>query len=733
MSPPEYSATDLAKSLRLLGDQLLNMQSRKSVGLAFSMFAHAVCPEHVTCVVLAPDRVHDTRDKIGHVMTGSDPAPVHLQAWVERAASKARRDRRYRVRPPKGVRDSAFHQVLHVGQNVHGLVTIEGAQLAEVVNDAMSCACAYIGVVLEAAKQGQDALLLREALSQSAEAVSFYDDKSGILFTNPAYHKIFPHYPPADQLIGFDHIELYRRDLAAGVIDDPVALADPEAYVADRARRATTLVDISKETQAIAGRTYLYTRTRSKSGATLSRRTDITDMKASETALKQTEQRLRSIAYTDALTGLRNRAFVNEHLIEAAPTNGAADFSIMLMDLDGFKAVNDTHGHGVGDGLLRQIAAALTEALPEAMVLSRLGGDEFLLAVSQTPDCVIVAERMIAAALGPHLVLDHKLSLGASVGIAQMESGLTVSDLIGRADLAMYKAKRSAQTSICVFCMDMQDQARERLQLVEDLRGAAGRGELEAWYQPQFALKDAGERLVGFEALVRWRHPARGLLAPSIFVPLAEEHGLIEEIGLCVMRMACVETARWGPDLCIAVNVSPLQLRDVTFPLKVAAILMDCGIDPGRVDIEITETALLGDISTTNVALAQLRALGIGIALDDFGTGYSSLSHLAAFPIDKLKIDRSFVRHINKPDTREAIICKAMIQFAHSVGIPVVAEGVETVEQLAGLRAEGCQRVQGYLLGRPMPAEDAAALAQVHTHGELATAALCGPSTSLTG
>ncbi|MGL4441255.1 MAG: putative bifunctional diguanylate cyclase/phosphodiesterase [Bosea sp. (in: a-proteobacteria)] len=626
--------------------------------------------------------------------------------------------------------------MLHVGQNVHGLVKIEGAPLAEVVSDAMVSACAYIGVVLEAAKQRQDAMLLREALSQSAEAVSFYDDKRGILFTNPAYHKIFPHYPPAEELIGFDHIELYRRDLAAGVIDDPVALADPEAYIADRERRAATLADMSQETQSIAGRTYLYTRTRSKLGATLSRRADITDIKASETALKQTEQRLRLIAFTDALTGLRNRAFVNEHLIESAPTNGAADFSVMLMDLDGFKSVNDTHGHGVGDGLLRQIATALTEALPEAMVLSRLGGDEFLVAVTQTPDnlvCVSVAERMIAAALGPHQVLNHKLSLGASVGIARMEPGLTVSDLIGRADLAMYRAKRSAQTNICVFCMDMQDQARERLQLVEDLRGAAGRGELEVWYQPQFALMDAGERLVGFEALVRWRHPIRGLLAPNIFVPLAEEHGLIGEIGLCVMRLACADTARWSSDLCIAVNVSPLQLRDATFALKVAAILMDCGLDPCRVDIEITETALLGDISSTKVALAQLRTLGVGIALDDFGTGYSSLSNLAAFPIDKLKIDRSFVSHVDEPQTREAIICKAMIQFAHSIGIPVVAEGVETPEQLVGLRAEGCQRVQGYLLGRPMPAEDAAALAQAHTHGGLAIVAFPGLSMAISG
>ncbi|HEU5016707.1 MAG TPA: EAL domain-containing protein [Pseudolabrys sp.] len=416
------------------------------------------------------------------------------------------------------------------------------------------------------------------------------------------------------------------------------------------------------------------------------------------------EQRIARMAHYDSLTDLPNRATFNE-AIEAAINKAAQNdeaFAVLSLDLDGFKDANDTYGHAIGDALLREVSRRLNAAADGAF-LARIGGDEFSLIVTgrhQPATATAVAERLLTA-LGDEISIeDRRISIGATIGGAVYpRDGADIQTLMINADIALYRAKAAVRGRLLFFESGMGDELHERRALQADLRMAMERGELSLHYQPQKTV--AGEA-VGFEALLRWRCPKRGLVSPAAFIPIAEESGLIVAIDHWVLREACREAASWPEPLTVAVNISPMQFRTGDFPAFVHALLIESGLAPSRLELEITEGVLIDDLSRAIATLSRLKALGVRVALDDFGTGYSSLSYLHAFSFDKIKIDRSFIGDIENNRHSMAIV-RAVIDLGHSLNIPILAEGVETTEQHAILLRTGCDEVQGYLTGRPLP------------------------------
>ena len=404
---------------------------------------------------------------------------------------------------------------------------------------------------------------------------------------------------------------------------------------------------------------------------------------------------------TDALTGLVDRSAFRARL-EAALADwnpGTPGPAVLMVDLDRFKAVNDALGHPAGDALLRNAAKRLRGAVRGGDLAARLGGDEFavLLAAPVTPEVAAkVATRLVDLLARPYIVSGQAANVGASVGLAFAEGDCTTVDaLIGRADMAMYQAKADGRGRVGFFSPALQEQAELRRQTEQDLRAALPLGQLELFYQPQYDL-ELGQ-LSGFEALLRWRHPLRGLVPPDDFIPLAEEIRLISGLGEWVLRTACAEAAKWPDEMTVAVNVAAQQFESGRLVGIVEAALKGAGLPGSRLELEITESALLNDPGGLVTAqLVALKAMGVAISLDDFGTGYSSLSQLRSFPFDRVKIDRSFVNDV--------AVVRAIAAMGSSMGIRTTAEGVETALQLDNLRREGCHEVQGYLLGRPLPA-----------------------------
>ncbi len=391
-----------------------------------------------------------------------------------------------------------------------------------------------------------------------------------------------------------------------------------------------------------------------------------------------------------------------------------------MLDLDRFKAVNDTLGHPVGDALLRKVAERLRNAARRDDVIARLGGDEFaILQVGQVgADQPLAAEALanrLVDLVGRTYVLDGQmLNVGVSVGIALFpDDGRLPDDLLKHADLALYRAKADGRGTYRFFepAMNAAVQARRSLEI--DLRRALALKQFTLVFQPQIRL-ETGE-VSGFEALLRWHHPERGLISPATFIPLAEEIGVIVGIGEWALRTACREAARWAQPASIAVNLSPIQFRGGKLVETVTLVLAQTGLDPARLELEITEGALLDDTDGVLTVLNGLRRLGVRISMDDFGTGYSSLSYLQKFPFDKIKIDQSFVRGMAGSAECGAIV-RAIARLGASLGMRTTAEGVETADQLDAIRAEGCTEVQGYLTGRPMPASEAFALLGAGAH-----------------
>ncbi|MCJ2016929.1 EAL domain-containing protein [Methylobacterium sp. E-065] len=423
----------------------------------------------------------------------------------------------------------------------------------------------------------------------------------------------------------------------------------------------------------------------------------------------QTESKMRALAYSDTLTDLPNRARFHDLLARHAATCGSDGraFAVLVLDLDRFKLVNDTLGHGIGDALLRKTARRLTAALGPRDVVARLGGDEFAVLQVGTagPEGVeTLAARIIELVGRPFLIDGQLVTVGASVGAALAPTdGTEPGALLRNADLALYKAKADGKGTFRRFDPALDARVRARRSLEADLRRAIAVQEFELHYQP---LVDARSgRITAAEALVRWRHPERGLVSPADFIPLAEETGLIGPLGQWVLRTACAQAVRWPSHIRVAVNLSPVQFRDLRLAETVKAALTASGLATKRLELEITEGVLLADEERTLATLTRLRAAGVGISMDDFGTGYSSLSYLRRFPFDTIKIDQSFVRQL-PGDPESAAIVRAIITMGTCLGMTITVEGVETAEQFAFSAASGCDQVQGYHVSRPLPAAD---------------------------
>lgn len=424
----------------------------------------------------------------------------------------------------------------------------------------------------------------------------------------------------------------------------------------------------------------------------------LTDRKLAASELAAAEH-AASLARHDALTGLPNRRHLHEtldtYLVEGR------HFALVAVDLDRFKPINDLYGHAVGDELLVKVARLLQEEAGEGGYVARIGGDEFILALPFEAEEVLVGQltSVVARFDGPQKLARHEASVGATLGAAIAPAdGQDADLLLRRADVALYRAKSEGRGRFAFFELGMDARAHERAALEHDLRIAIRNDEIVPHFQPLVRLEDGA--ITAYEVLARWPHPGRGVVGPEQFIPVALEIGLIGELTFNVLRRACRESVAWAGAPAISLNIAPLQLLDPTLPQKLLKILAECGFPPGRLEIEITEDALVADLEAARALLTSLKNVGVKISLDDFGTGYSSLRHLRELPFDHLKIDRSFVTNMSESDEALSIV-KTIVQLAKNLGLGVTAEGIETAAQAQELQSLGCERGQGFHLGRP--------------------------------
>ncbi len=421
-------------------------------------------------------------------------------------------------------------------------------------------------------------------------------------------------------------------------------------------------------------------------------------------ARKEAERTIEHLAHHDALTDLPNRAFFDRRLAQtlAAASARGEELAILCLDLDRFKAVNDIFGHGEGDRILRKVADILRAAAGEQDTIARLGGDEFAIIQvggRQPQAARLVTDRILALFAAEMDTNRDPTAVGVSIGAALYPTdGQTADQLRNNADTALYRAKQSGKGIACFFDREMDEAVRTRRQIENDLRHAVLRRQFFLEYQPMVEVQS--DRIIGYEALLRWSHPQRGLIGPDVFIPIAEESGSIIQIGEWVLEQACTEAAKWSEPLPISVNISPVQFLLPNLFDQVASILRRTGLDPWRLELEITEAALMHNREDVLAVLVRLRILGVRIVMDDFGTGHSSLSNLQTFPFDKLKIDCSFTAALEKDPSAQAIV-RAIIALGHSLKLAVVTEGVETERQRQILAEEGCLQIQGFLSGRP--------------------------------
>jgi diguanylate cyclase (GGDEF)-like protein len=421
------------------------------------------------------------------------------------------------------------------------------------------------------------------------------------------------------------------------------------------------------------------------------------------TARNEAEQHIHFLAHHDALTSVANRSFFNERLDQelAAAAQRGQQVAVLCLDLDRFKQINDFYGHAAGDKVLKTVAKRIKSVLTGGQMVARLGGDEFAImmpALESPAAAGALAERVLSLLAAQDESADMD-AINTSIGIAiYPQNASDRHTLLSHADTALYRAKAEGRNTWRSFEATMGAEARDRRLLEHDLRHAVARDELHVVYQPQIDIKTGAA--VGMEALLRWRHPVRGQVSPGLFIPVAEETGSILQIGEWVLRTACQEAATWTQPLTIAVNVSPVQIYNENFVRFVHMTLLETGLAASRLELEITETALIRDLERALNTLRRIKALGVRVAMDDFGTGYSSLSNLRAFPFDKIKIDGSFIKSVEH-NTQAATIVRAVLGLGRGLGLPVLAEGVETSAELTFLQNEQCDEVQGYLLGRP--------------------------------
>ena len=431
------------------------------------------------------------------------------------------------------------------------------------------------------------------------------------------------------------------------------------------------------------------------------------------TQRKESEQHIQFLAHYDSLTKLPNRALFGDRLMQALAAAKRSDekVALLFLDLDRFKSINDSLGHLSGDQLLQSVAARLKSCVREVDTVCRQGGDEFMVllpGIERAEDAAHVAMKIVTSMSEAHFVEDSNLIVTFSIGISIYPDDAGDSQaMIKNADAAMYHAKEKGRNNFQFFTPDMNAEASERLVLESDLRRAVQQGEFVLHYQPQ--TDNRSGKVVGIEALIRWMHPDRGMISPAKFIPIAEDCGLINAIGEWVLRTACIQNKKWQDEgvlkVPMAVNISALQFHQKDFRDTIAHALRDSGLEPGYLELELTESITVKDVETTVRLLNELKLMGVLISIDDFGTGYSSLSYLKRFPIDKLKIDQSFVRDITT-DADDAAIVQTIISMGHGLRLKVIAEGVETAEQILFLKERQCDEIQGYYFSKPLPAEE---------------------------
>jgi diguanylate cyclase (GGDEF)-like protein/PAS domain S-box-containing protein len=536
------------------------------------------------------------------------------------------------------------------------------------------------------------------AVSNMSQGLCLFDAKQRLIVCNKRYAEL---YGLGDEQTkpGTTLRAILEHRVASGAAPE-----DRERYINDRIKEVTENRPYQITNKLRDGRYISVVHQPMTDGGWVATHEDVTD-------LKRTEQRIARMAHFDTLTDLPNRATFNDAMGAALDRAGASSekFAVLSIDLNRFKEANDSYGHLVGDALLREFARRLQTAA-EGAFIARIGGDEFTLIVtdgSQPAAAAALAKRLLAAVEEDFVVEDCRQKLDLSIGVAIYPTdGVDAKTLMANSDIALYRAKAEPRSSVLFFEPGMGTRVRERRVMQEDLRSAIDRGELLLHYQPQ--LKMSGET-IGFEALVRWQCPKRGTVPPSTFIPIAEESGLIVPVGNWVLHEACREAASWTQPLTIAVNISPIQFRQGDLPRLVHSILLETGLAPGRLELEITESVMVDDFSRAISILNRLKSLGVRIAMDDFGTGYSSLSYLQSFRCDKIKIDRIFVCDLEQNHHSRSIV-HAVIGLGRSLHLPILAEGVETEAQHAFLKQEGCDEVQGYLTGRPLPISNYAKL-----------------------
>ena len=424
------------------------------------------------------------------------------------------------------------------------------------------------------------------------------------------------------------------------------------------------------------------------------------------------ETRANELARHDPLTGLPNRRRFNEHLAAtlADMANGGTECAVFLIDLDQFKTVNDSHGHGVGDALLVKVADRLRGSCDRDILIARLGGDEFggiITYPAGRDDPIRVASQVLRAFREPFEVEGLSLTAAVTLGLARCpHDATTASDLLRSADIAMYEGKRAGRGVYRIFHAEMDERLRERAALEQELKVAIADGQITAYFQPVISLAD--ERISGFEALARWEHPSRGLIEPDHFIPIAEELGVIDQLSYRVLREGCTASRDWPPYMTLSINISPMQLKDPWLTARLLGVLADTGFPPARLIVEVTENAIIDDVDKAAVVFASLQNVGVRIALDDFGKGHSSLYHLRQLRFDHLKIDSSFVLSMDSAESEK--IVRAITGLGKSLGMPVTAEGVETAHSAELLRGFGCEQAQGFLFGAPVTAAETARL-----------------------
>lgn len=533
---------------------------------------------------------------------------------------------------------------------------------------------------------------LDTAVNNMTQGLLLFDASGHLVICNQRYIDMFGVSPDIVKP-GCHLIDLMKHRRAIGSFE-----GDVEAYCARFLNPIDEVTDTVITTPD--GRNIRLIYKRSPDGGWATTLEDVTER-------RRVQARIEHLAHYDALTNLPNRTLFQRHaeglLLEAEDV----EFAILYIDIDQFKRINDTLGHLVGDEFLKGVAERLRESIGPEDFIARLGGDEFAIVqhgVISDDDVSALVERIYCALRTPFDCHGHRLSSDASIGIAiAPRHGSDLFGLLKSADLAMYAAKAAGRRTHRFFEPSMERQATLRRELEADLRIALVEGGFELHYQPLVDLRS--NAVTGCEALVRWHHPVRGMISPAEFIPVAEETGLIEEIGQWVLRTACAEAAGWPAHVRVAVNVSPIQFKSETLSLKVAAALAETGLDPRRLELEITEAVLIADDDAALVALNQLRALGVHIALDDFGTGYSSLQYLQRFPFDKIKIDRSFVKEVTR-NSGSASIIRAVVGIAADRNMITTAEGVETEQQRDNVQMLGCTQMQGYLFSKPRPAHE---------------------------